>query len=180
MERVEMIEKLMEKTNVTREEAEKALEKVNWDLLDAIIYVERSKKEAEESSYVHESTEVITLEKGHYKEEKTNKNESCGGIGTIIGRIFKFIGKAIKKGNENFFEISKESEKPIRISLTISVLLLLIAFAPVVVLLIVGLFVGYKYSVTGPNIKSSTANEIFEQASKSANDIKGDFKETCK
>ena len=71
MERVEMIEKLMEKTNVTREEAEKALEKVNWDLLDAIIYVERSKKEAEESSYVHESTEVITLENGHYKEEKT-------------------------------------------------------------------------------------------------------------
>lgn len=41
MERKEMIEKLMNKAKVSYEEAESALEKNNWDLLDAMIYLER-------------------------------------------------------------------------------------------------------------------------------------------
>lgn len=41
MERNEMIEVLMGKANVTREEAEQALENCNFDLLDAIVYLER-------------------------------------------------------------------------------------------------------------------------------------------
>lgn len=39
----------------------------------------------------------------------------------MVGRMFKFIGKLIRKGNENYFEIKKENEKPMRISLTISI-----------------------------------------------------------
>ena len=41
MERNEMIEVLMGKANVSREEAEEALEKCNDDVLDAIVYLER-------------------------------------------------------------------------------------------------------------------------------------------
>ena len=44
MERNEMIKKLMEKAYVTNEEAQEVLEKCNWDLLDAIIYLERNGK----------------------------------------------------------------------------------------------------------------------------------------
>ena len=39
-----MIEILMGKGNITRREAEEALEKCDWDLLDAIFYLERNGK----------------------------------------------------------------------------------------------------------------------------------------
>ena len=114
------------------------------------------------------------------RESNENHKEKSGGIGEVIGRIFKFIGKIIGKGNENYFEIRKEGEKPIKISLTISVLLLIIAFCPVVIFLVIGLFFGYKYSITGPDINNDKVNDVFEKVSKSANTIKDDFKEGYK
>lgn len=172
MERNEMIEVLMRKANVSREEAEEALEKCNGDVLDAIVYLERIGKVGND-----EVTTIIEVKEEDQKQENKGNGEKCGGIGEIIGRIFRFIGKFIRKGNENHFEIRKENEKPIKISLTISILLLIFLFVPSMILLIVGLFCGYKYSISGPSIKYDGVNDVFEQVSKSANNIKRDFKE---
>lgn len=172
MERNEMIEVLMRKANVSREEAEEALEKCNGDVLDAIVYLERIGKVGND-----EVTTIIEVKEEDQKQENKGHEEKCGGIGEIIGRIFRFIGKFIRKGNENHFEIRKENEKPIKISLTISILLLILLFVPSMILLIVGLFCGYKYSISGPSIKYDGVNDVFEHVSKSANNIKKDFKE---
>ncbi|WP_346935887.1 DUF4342 domain-containing protein [Clostridium sp.] len=174
MERNEMIEILIEKTNVSCEEAQEVLEKCNWDLLDSIIYLERrGKVENNESVTIIEAKE----EEQEKKEDNKKHYEKFGGIGEVIGRMFKFVGKFIKKGNNNFFEVRKENEKPIRISLTISILLLIFLSVPSIVLLIVGLFCGYKYSISGSNINYDGVNNIFEEVSKSADTIKKDFKE---
>ena len=94
MERNEMIKKLMEKAYVTHEEAQEVLEKCNWDLLDAIIYLERSGKV--ENNY---TTTIIEIkEEDQKKEDSTKKkHESYGGIGEVIGRIFKGLGKIISR-----------------------------------------------------------------------------------
>lgn len=172
MERNEMIEVLMRKANVSREEAEEALEKCNDDVLDAIVYLERIGRVAND-----EVTTIIEVKEEDQKQENKGHEEKYGGIGEIIGRIFKFAGKFIRKGNENHFEIRKENEKPVKISLTISALLLIFLFIPSMILLIVGLFCGYKYSISGPNIKYDGVNDVFEHASKTADTIKNDFKE---
>ena len=178
MERDEMIKKLMEKAHVTYEEAQEVLEKCNWDLLDAIIYLERSGKvENNETTTIIEVKEEEKEKKEDSKEENKKHDEKFGGIGEVIGRIFKFVGKFIKKGNNHFFEVRKENEKPIRISLTISILLLIFLSVPSIVLVIVGLFCGYKYSISGPDFNYDGVNNIFEEVSKSANHIKKDFKE---
>ncbi|MGV1054750.1 DUF4342 domain-containing protein [Clostridium perfringens] len=158
MERNEMINTLVRKANISVEEAQEVLEKCNWDLLDAIVYLERRGKVEN-------------------KEDKKKQDEKYGGIGEIVGRMFRFIGKFIKKSNKNFFEIRKDKEKPIRISLTISILFLIFLSVPTIVLLIVGLFCGYKYSISGPDFNYDGVNNIFEEVSKSANHIKKDFKE---
>ncbi len=44
MERNEMIEIIIEKANITREEAIEVLEKCNWDIIDSIIYLEKNGK----------------------------------------------------------------------------------------------------------------------------------------
>jgi len=158
MERNEMIEILIEKTNVSCEEAQEVLEKCNWDLLDSIIYLERrGKVENNESTTIIEAKE----EEQEKKEDNKKHDEKFGGIGEVIGRIFKFVGKFIKKGNNHFFEVRKKNEKPIRISLTISILLLIFLSVPSIVLLIVGLFCGYKYSISGSNVNYDGVNNIF-------------------
>lgn len=172
MERIEMVEKLMSKANVDYEEAQQALESTNWDLLDAMVYLERQGKV--KTSQENKSI-VLAKESSEDKKEKKQR-----GVGAMFGRVCRFIKNLIKKGNENYFEINKEGEKPIKISLTISTLLLIIAFSPVVVLLIVGLFLGYKYSLTGPDIKCNTVNDILGKASSSAEDIKNDFNKEYK
>jgi hypothetical protein len=178
MERNEMIEVLMEKAKVGHEEAEEALQKHDWDLLDSIVYLERRGKIEN-----NETTTIIEVEQGSKEENKKENDKKhkkddkkSGGIGEIIGRIFKFIGKIIRKGNESHFEIRKENEKPIKISLTISALLLIIALWPVAILLVFGLFFGYKYSITGTNINSDKVNDILGKVSESAYNIKDDFK----
>lgn len=174
MERNEMIEVLIEKANISREEAEEVLEKCNGDILDAIVYLERIGK------IQKDKTTIIEPEKDDYKEGKREedkcKDEKFGGIGEVIGKIFRFIGKFIKKGNENFFEVRKKGEKPIRVSLTISVLLLIFLTVPTLALLVIGLFCGYKYSISGKSFKCEGVNSVFEGASKSADNIKRDFK----
>ena len=173
MERNEMIKKLMEKAYVTNEEAQEVLEKCNWDLLDAIIYLERNGKVEN-----NETTTIIEVKEEEQKKEdySKKKDESYGGIGEVIGRRFKCLGKIISKGNKNYFEIKKDNEKPIRISLTISIILLILFMPPTVVLLIIGLFCGYKYSVGGPNMNCDGVNDVFEKVSESADTIKKDFK----
>lgn len=169
-----MIEILMGKANITRKEAEEALEKYNWDLLDAIFYLERMGKFEDRNT----TTIIEVKEENNSKKENNKKDkDKSGGLGEIVGRIFKFIGKMIKKGNENYFEIRKENEKPIKVSLTISTLLLVLFFWAVGILLVVGLFCGYRYSISGPNMNSKGVNDILEKVSESADNIKKDFKE---
>ncbi|MDZ5253672.1 DUF4342 domain-containing protein [Clostridium sp. LIBA-8841] len=176
MERNEMINTLVRKANISPEEAQEVLEKCNWDLLDAIVYLERRGKV--ENNEVTAITVVEVMEgKQEEKEDKKKQDEKYGGIGEIVGRMFKFIGKVIRKGTKNFLEIRKEDQKPIRISLTISILFLIFLSVPTIVLLIIGLFCGYKYSISGPNFNYEGVNNIFEEVSKSADHIKKDFKE---
>ena len=44
MEQLEKVERLREKTGCTYEEAKAALEASNWDMLDAIVYLENQGK----------------------------------------------------------------------------------------------------------------------------------------
>ena len=171
MERNEMIETLMRKANVSREEATEVLEICNWDLLDSIIYLERRGKVEN-----NETTAIIEVEEVKQEDDKKH-HDSFGGIGEIIGRVFKFIGRTLKKSGNHYFEIRKENKKPIRVSLLISIILGVLFSVPALILLVVGLFCGYKYSIVGPKGGCDTVNNIFDEVSKSAETIKRDFKE---
>ncbi|SHH68927.1 hypothetical protein SAMN02745196_01042 [Clostridium collagenovorans DSM 3089] len=172
MERNEMIQVLMSKVNVSYEEAQVALEICNWDMLEAVLYLERSGKVPNEEV----TTMVKVPENNNDYKQNSKNNEHFGGIGEILGRMFKFAGKILKKGNDNYFEVRKENEKPIRVSVTISVILLVFLAIPTSILLVAGLFCGYKYSIVGENINYDGVNSVFEEVSKSADSIKKDFK----
>lgn len=168
MERNEMINVLMEKANVNYDEAKAALELNNWDLLDSIIYLERNGKVEN-----NETTTIVEFKEAKKEESK----DEYGGVGEIVGRVFKFFGNILKHGNENYFEVRKDNEKPIRISLTIWVLLLILLTPPTLILLVVGLFCGYRYSLSGKKVNYDGVNNVFDEVSKSADNMKKDFKQ---
>ena len=70
MERNEMIEIIIAKANVTREEAIEVLEKCNWDVVDSIIYLERSGKIEN-----NETTTIIEVKEEDQKQEKNEKSK---------------------------------------------------------------------------------------------------------
>ena len=95
MTRLEMVEKIREKTGVTYEEACEALEKANWDMLDAVVTIEKehpakpAQEEAAKSNTenVQETTVV-----------KTTRRVTASEIGDKIASVLKWIGNIIRKG----------------------------------------------------------------------------------
>ncbi len=71
MENYEKVEKLRERANVSYEEAKEALEQNNWDILDAMIALEKSGKAAgpKQTSY---STQDMPKYEGVRSEEHTS------------------------------------------------------------------------------------------------------------
>lgn len=167
MEQFEMVEKLKTKAGVTAEEAKKALEENGWDMLESFLYLEKQTKgENNPNSY---STYY-----NYYVEEKCKKGK--GSFGDVIRKIFKFLAKIIKIGNENNFEIERKGEHLLKMPINVLVLLLIFAFWMVFPLMILGLFLDTKYYFTGPLFANKNVNDVMENASSHINKVKEDIK----
>ena len=114
------------------------------------------------------------------KVTKKEDKKCGGGSRRIFSRLIKFIGRLIKKGNENYLNIVKEGKEPLKINLTITVLFFLFAFWAGFIILVAGLFFGYRYFLDGPNFNNSRVNDYLGKASDAAQDIKSDFKDGYK
>ncbi|SHJ22476.1 DUF4342 domain-containing protein [Parasporobacterium paucivorans] len=173
MNQFEKVEKLREKADVTYEEARAALDACNWDMLDAIVYLEKLGK-------VHgfQSTRHTTHyeEPEHFEQTASQYTEEKSSFKNTVKKFFKWCSKMIKKGNEHHFDVKRKGEGLISIPITILVVLILVAFWAVIILLIVGLFFGCHYSLRGPDIKTDTINNAMGKASAAAENIKNDIK----
>lgn len=172
MDKNEVIRILMEKAKITREEAERILNKCDWDLLKAIEYLENQGK------IKNESTNVIVEVTNNNSENENNQsdNKEYGGFTTVIGRIFRFIGRTIKKINKIDFEIKNEKDKPIKLPLTVVILLTLLLFVPTIILLTLGMFCDYRYSISYKGKNYNKVNNILDKIYKFMQSIKNDFK----
>ena len=171
MDKNEVIRILMKKAKITKEEAERILNECDWDLLKAIEYLEG------QSKIKNESTNVIVEVKNSNSENKNKQddNKEYGGFATIIGRIFRFIGRTIRKGNKIDFEIKNEKDRPIKLPLTVVILLTLLFFVPTIVLMVIGMFCNYRYSISYKGKDYNNANKILDKIYNFIQSIKTDF-----
>ena len=66
----------------------------------------------------------------------------------------------------------------IRLPITVFVILLVVGFWPVVIVMLIGLFMGFRYSIQGSDIKGSTVdsvNDFMDKAADKADDIREDI-----
>lgn len=173
MNELEKVEKLREKTHVSYEEAKAALEACQWDILDAIVYLEKLGK-IDESQYANYSTAYEPdASKNQY--ENAGKEQKGESFSQMCNRFFKWCGRLIMKGNESSMDIDRKGTRLISIPVTIVVLALLLWFWVIVPLMVVGLFFGFRYSFRGP-ISCVDINNAMDKMSEGVENLKNEVK----
>lgn len=163
MTNFEMVERLRMKANVSYEEAKAALEACNWDLLDAMVLLERQGKvrDQEEANYTTREEPAAQAPKG-----KDFKG--------VLGKLGKKLVSLIDYLCRNSFEISRKGEVVIALPVLVVVLCLIFLFPFTLIALIAGLFFGLRYAFRGPELDKGPLNSAMDKAADMAESIKQD------
>ncbi len=192
---LEQVEQLRTKADVTYEEARQALEAANGDLLDAVILLElqgkvkppvaavRAAREQNETrgESVQNDAGAATVDNaspdgGPAKEEKkiTGHREGQTDAGSMFKTFFAWVKRQIQAGNRNNFVVMRTDRTMLTLPITALVLLSIFFFWAVVVLIVIGLFCGFRYSFAGPDIRGDAANTILHSAADAADTLRRD------
>ena len=184
MKSYEMVEKLSEKAHVTLDTAKDALEKSNWDILDAAIYLEKNKVEnpvQQTKSVSIQKLPVVTENNQQYAQAENNVNaakenkKSCS-FSRGFGKFCGFVKNICNKGMESSFVIIKGDKKISEIPVIAFIVLMLLTFEIAIPLMIVSLFFDYKYSFSGNGVENVTINDVMNKASSFTEQVKSEFK----
>lgn len=163
MEHFELVEKLREKTNVTYEEAKRALEQSNWDLLDAMILLESEGRvqAAEQTPY--------TTRREPQPHTRTADESVRGVLRRAVDMLVLLINRVAK-----IDVVVKRYGKTV-LTLSLFAVILLGLFIPWVTipLLVVALFFGFRYAFTGEGV-SPKVNEAMDRVANAADNIRYD------
>jgi len=178
---LEQVEKLREYANVSYDEAKKALEKNEGDILQALIELEqegKTKSPKGGGKYVPSATDYEDSEKTEESDKKKSKTgqQEHSAFKDNMSRFFNWLCRMIHKGNINSFVIQKHEENIVTLPVTVLVLLLLFVFWVVIPLLVIGLFFNFKYSFEGPDIGCDKVNRVMDNVAQAAENIKQDIK----
>lgn len=180
---MDKIEKLREKTGITYEEAKAVLQETAGDMLDAFILLEQrgriqsDARTAKAQTVTNEQPYVEAQYTKAKEQQEERKAEDSVSFGEIVGRFFKWVGRIIHRGNQNTLHVTRGNENFISVPVTVLVLFLLLAFWIVFPLLIIGLFCGFRYHFTGPDLGTEKVNQTMNNVSDSAQQAVHNMKE---
>ncbi len=160
MDHFEMVEKLREKANVTYEEAKAALEACDWDLLDALVFLENEGKLSGEAKYTTEE------KKPPVKEQEQKRKRTGGGT-----RFLESVGRFIRKCTVVTFDVERGGKNIISLPVLVFGLLLIFLFWWTMALLVLGLFFGFRYAFHGMKV-FDPVNDAMDKAGAAADNLK--------
>ena len=165
-----MAETLSRKAGVSLEEARTALEENNWDMLDAMVALERAHKTADAGVHVDTGAGSDPV--------RPVKNVS-GGRDSVFTNGFAVLWGYIKKlfriTLDNDFVVFRQDKQLLAIPVLVLIVLFFASFGLMLVALIAGLFFGCQYQFTGRQLGKDSINEAMGKMSDLADDIKDSF-----
>lgn len=174
MDKLEIINKLKDKANVSYEIAEKALENSNWDPLDAMVYLETTGVIPKPSIDVFSTNEA----RGDYNERgelvniKTIALKDRRHKGSSFHGLFETICGAIDTCNNIFIQIVTGGRIMLKIPLTVLIVLSFFAFWIIVPFIVVALFCNVEFIVVSKVVDTSKVNGAFASIYKNIKVIK--------
>ena len=184
MTELEKVEKLREKADVSFAEAKAALDNANGDVLDALIFLESQGKATIPAGggFFSGAGVPAAQKQQHYhqahkygEQQPPNRGES---FSVMMKRFGRFCLKVFQKGNSNFLDAtSKGGEHMFSCPVTVLVLLLIFFFWVTVPLLVVSLFLGFRYQFRGEDLGRDSVNMVMDNASNVVEDVKRSFRD---
>ena len=175
MDKLEKVEKLREKTGVSYEDAKNALEACDYDLLDAIIYLEKldKVKAPDVDSFVTGGDQQTSTEFEQAQQTYTN---DCNKVtfGQMMDRFFKWCGRILKKSVDSTFIVERRGQTVINVPVLVLVIALILAFWVVLPLLVVGLFCECRYHFEGIGDINVNLNSACDKVADSVDNLKSD------
>lgn len=169
MTNFEMVELLRQKANVSYEEAKAALEAANWDLLDALVLLEKEGK-------VPEYDARFSTEQKREKTSAKREKENHQGFRQGMASLGRFLKRALDYGNRNFIVATKAGREIISLPLTAFVLLLIPMFWAMIILVIIGFFAGVRFSIQGAHPANDKVNDYLHKAESTVEHVKSEFR----
>lgn len=172
MEQLEKVEKLRERANVTYEEAKEALEASGWDLLDAMVYLEKQgkvKSPAQETytTNYEEQTQYVSVKDKVQEQEET-------GSESFFKKLSRFAKILLQKSKDNSFYITRKDEEIFHMPVWALALLLLFTWKLLIPVMVVALFFECRYSFKGKD-NLNGVNKAMDKASDLADRVKDGY-----
>lgn len=179
MDKMEKVEKIRKKAGVSYEEAKEALESCGYDMLDAMIYLEKQGKVPKPEVEVFATQNDSQNQSGEFERAQANYRESCekgNSFGQMMDRFIHWCGKLFKKGWETQFCVSgRKGDSIMKVPVLLLVLAFLLAFWLVTILIVIGLFNGCRFHFEGVDEIRVDLNDVCDKASETCENVKKSF-----
>ena len=178
MEMLEKVELVREKTGVSYQDAKDALEACDYDVLDAIIWLEgQGKADTQTASFETTSasatkTASIEMQEAQEEYQRTSKKTK---LGEMWSSFCNEARRLVRSGLDMTFIAERNGERVVAIPLLL-IIIGILAWGASIWLLIIGLFFGFRYRIEGASPVTIDVNEAMDKAADAAESIKGDFK----
>ena len=172
---LEQVERLREKASVSYGQAKQALEYSGGNLLDALIYLEETgiipREEGAYFSTKGETPPPPEPEEPPAAREQKGKKSGVRVVPVRRGSFKRLFSTLRRWLVDNELEIWRK-DKPIT-ALPVLILILLVVFAYYVTipLLVLGLFLGFRYRFSGPDLEREDLNHVMGSVADTAADL---------
>ena len=177
MEKLEKVELVREKTGVSYQDARDALEACNDDVLDAIIWLENNgKADTHTASFettTNKSTSTASPEMREAQEEyhRTSRRTK---VGDLWRSFVNQVRNILRAGLDMTFIAERHGERSVALPL-LFVVIGLLAWGASLWVLIIGLFLGFRYRIEGASPLTIDVNDAMDKVADAAESIKSDF-----
>lgn len=171
MERYEMAELLSKKANISLEEAKITLEENEWDMLDAMVALERKYRKADDTVRV----EAAETEEVPQHVSTTKRDEGHMGFKAGIREFICMLRKIFRITLDNDFTVSRFDREVLSVPVLVLIVLLVFCFWIILPLLFIGLFFGCRYRFEGRELGKPGVNKAMDKLGDVAEDIKEKF-----
>ena len=180
MDLFEKVEKLVQKSGCTYEDAKKALDLTDGDLLEAMILLEKQGKAAPQGGaystrYESQPQYVpVTVDPDPRERGRAAYGEAHGDGGQKVKDFLKKVWHVL---SSNYLIVKRQGEQMAKLPFWVALLILFGSWFLILVLVVVSLCFGFTYSFEGEKEREMrAANEVMDKFSRAAESAKEEFR----